>query len=155
MDEILAKLRKSTQTKEDSVEEMSFDSSTLQDYETDTLEEPTSSQCQTPFQIMKLDFDNIKMLRDGDCTTVEEVSKSQEYKIFSKLICIVKKIIRFSRDAVSLELIDDTGTIGCSCTTELLKEVNIKIGTILKIKGFSLWKINANHINLVKCNLVD
>ncbi|KAF9762088.1 hypothetical protein NGRA_2227 [Nosema granulosis] len=159
MDEILAKLRKSTQVKEEPssnppvVEDFSFDSSTLQESEPDTLGEPTSSQCQTPFQIMKMNFEKITMLRDSECTTIEEVNRSQEYKIHTTLLCIVRKIIRFTRDVVSLELIDDTGSISCSCTADLLKEFNIKLGIVLKMKDFSLWRINSNHINLVKCNL--
>ncbi|EOB13595.1 hypothetical protein NBO_66g0054 [Nosema bombycis CQ1] len=158
MDDILAKLRKSNNIKEEVkenseiIEDFTFESSQLE--ESDYSMEPTSSQCQTPFQINKLDFDKIKSLRSPDCITILEINKSQEYKIPNVLLCIIRKVIRFSKDAVCLELIDDTGTIEASCTSELMKEENFKSGIVLKIQNFSLWRINSNHINLVKSNLI-
>ncbi|WUR02558.1 uncharacterized protein VNE69_02085 [Vairimorpha necatrix] len=156
MDNILSQLRKSTQKtntqtkeKEEPVEIAEEESSTL-NLSSANL---SSSSVVTPFSIMKLDFDRLRNIK-GD-TNISEILKTQDYKIPEEAAMIVKKVEKFSDEICHIELVDETGTIGCSCMYKLVKENDIKIGNIIKIKGFSLWKIGTNHINLVQKNIIE
>ncbi|EQB61600.1 hypothetical protein NAPIS_ORF00830 [Vairimorpha apis BRL 01] len=146
MDEILSKLRKTSKKEEESD---SFISSTLEDI--------TSSQCQTPFTIMKLDFDRLRCIKENQSgfMNINEVLKSEEYKINMSIIGLVKKIEKFSSEICYLELVDETGSIGCSCLYKLIKDNELNLGNILKLQNVSLWKIDINHINLVHENLLE
>lgn len=146
MDEILSKLRKTSKKEEDS---NSFVSS--------TLEEITSSQCQTPFTIMKLDFNRLRNIKEkhSEFINISEVYKSEEYKINVPILGLIKKIEKYSSEICYLELVDETGSIGCSCLYKLVKDNELNLGNILKIQNVSLWKIDVNHINLVHENLLE
>lgn len=161
MDEILAKLRKSTQKSPKKIEspkktaqtpeevfiDDSFDSSDISH-----IEEPTSSQYVTPFTIMKLDFDRLKNIKTG--LSITDIINTKDSKINEEIVLIVKKIEKYTTEICHMEMVDDSGSIGCSCMYSLVKDTGIKIGSIIKIKGFSLWKMEINHINLVRKNIL-
>lgn len=156
MDNILSQLRKTTQKVQNSNSERKKETNNKEDDST-ILELPSTSEgdssAVTPFTIMKLDFKRLKCL-SGEIT-VSEILEFKEYKIHQMVVALVKKIEKYSSEICYIELIDETGCIGCSCMYKLVIEHDIKIGSILKVKGVSLWKIEVNHINLVEENIVQ
>jgi hypothetical protein len=174
MDEILSKLRKPTQkspkkteiytgdvSKESNMNTkdiskypaMHIEENALSSSDASYLDELTSSQYVTPFTIMKLDFDRLRSIKTD--LSIIYVLNAKEYKINEELVIIIKKIEKFTSEICHMEMVDESGSIGCSCMYSVVKDTGIRIGSIIKIQGFSLWKMEVNHINLVRRNITE
>lgn len=160
MDELISKLR-SQSTQKQTSRIASQDS--LNDVEGCTEKdaqavaeafEITTSQSENIQQSrFKLDFDCLKRQRIGSFLTVSEVKTSDLWKITVPLWVIVKSVEVFKGHRSSVyrwEVCDETGSIYGS---SIVEDTKVKVGNIVCLYDFSLWKIEGNHLNIVERNI--
>lgn len=114
---------------------------------------PLASQMQAPFQIMNMDFDLLRSIRKSSIN-ISFVLGYTGFKITDRLYALVKQKTSFSAAVTCLEILDESGAMRCSCLNDIAVEHNIKIGSIVVLENFSLWKMRENHINVVAENVV-
>lgn len=172
MDELISQLR-STQhpsvgdgedeTPQDPLEpedsrdtDMSHDTSTGREM-LENVHDPTSSQGQTSFHMLKLDFDMLRQVREerGARICVADIRRSKKYKIDEVFAVIVRKLDRFSKDVTRMELVDEDGVISGSCLSGVVNEFGVRPGSIMILCRFSLWKTNGNHLNITAANIEE
>jgi hypothetical protein len=117
-----------------------------------TLFDPTSSQTQAPFQILKLNFELLKKTKERTKASVGsvEVKKSKDYRIEGRFVALIKRIDRYSGEVARLELVDGDGTVQGSSLLDTVNKVGLRVGSIVILSGCSLWKAGENHLNLVR-----
>ncbi|KAH9411194.1 hypothetical protein HK407_07g11860 [Ordospora pajunii] len=115
----------------------------------------TSSQTHSALQIIKLDFELLEQLKieHNISTDIRSIKNSKAYKVECEFAGIIKKLDRFGKDVVSIEITDQDGSISGSCTLADSKEFELKVGSILVLEKCSLWKVNGNHLNITSLNI--
>ncbi|TBU11730.1 hypothetical protein CWI38_1063p0040 [Hamiltosporidium tvaerminnensis] len=103
------------------------------------------------------DFKNLQSIKNKiqDFIEIKEIKETEKYKIENYLISIVKRIIKYDNIVCGIELIDETGEIKGSLFCETVHIFDIKIGSIVVIENFSLWKINETHLNISSENIKE
>lgn len=101
----------------------------------------------------KLDFEYLKEKRTDNFITVSYVKTFEGNKIDNILWGIIKSIEIYkgiSSTVYKWEICDETGVIYGS---SLVDDTEVTVGSIVCLEDFSLWKIDSNHINIVRRNL--
>ncbi|KAM0672100.1 hypothetical protein CWI42_070420 [Ordospora colligata] len=118
-------------------------------------QDPTSSQTHSALQIIKLDFELLEQLKieHNISTGIRSIKNSKAQKIECEFAGIIKKLDKFGKDVVFIEITDQDGSMSGSCTLADSKELELKVGSILVLEGCSLWKVNGNHLNITSLNI--
>ncbi|RVD91723.1 hypothetical protein TUBRATIS_18160 [Tubulinosema ratisbonensis] len=103
--------------------------------------------------IDQLDLDTLKSHRKIEENNSALVINSSKLKFDSEFVFYIKSVKRFSECVSLVELVDEKGVLEGSCNKAL--ESVLIINSIIKIKDFSVWRINKAHINLVEENIIE
>jgi hypothetical protein len=167
MDELLSQLRGTQHGEEDTdaddreevnggmVAEALQSSPDLPSSTSATLRDPASSQTQTPFQALRLNFDLLKKTRERANGAVDSaaVRKDRGYRIEGTFVAVVKKTERYSEEVTRLELVDESGAVQGSILLRTANEAGLRVGSIIVLSGCALWKVGENHLNIVHENI--
>lgn len=157
MDDLISQLR-STQNAHDESVDSSPQSPPVPERDSESSEhsvqDPTSSQGQPFFHLMKLDFNLLRQVRTETQTTLTaaDIRRTKKHRA-GCFAAIVKHLDRFSRDVACLELVDESGSILASCLLGSADSLGIQTGSILILSGCALWKPD-NHLNIVAANIL-
>lgn len=99
----------------------------------------------------QIDFDNLIPHRKEAVNSLTIINSSK-LKFEEEFVFYIKSVKRFSDNVSLIEFIDENGVIEGSCNKSL--ENVLVVNGIIKIKNFSVWRINKAHINLVEENIL-
>ena len=166
MDELIAKMRSQITQKNSQIISESSQDGPIIVLKDDIIDINTSQSEIIAKNRFKLDFDSLRKYRDCDISEQEsqckdipvkiiEVKESDCFKIAGHLWAIVKSIENYKgieNNVYKWELCDETGVISGSSS---VYDSEISVGTIICLKNFSIWRINGNHLNIVKKNIKE
>lgn len=92
------------------------------------------------------DMDLIAKYRTDESIKAIEIKRGTEYKINRPFYGFIKRVER-DGDVFIWEVCDETGSIKGSST------VSERVGSIVCLKGCSVWRITENHLNIVEGNI--
>lgn len=155
MDELIAKLRSQcSKTQNITDSQQSTVNPVASQNDSQILEITTSQSELLPKNRFKLDFDILKKYRGASSIKILELKSSNLLKITESVWALVKSIETFkgiNGNVYKWELIDETGVIFAS---SIVANQEICVGSVICISGFSIWKINGNHLNIIDQNVV-
>lgn len=157
MDDLLSKLRSQVSQKTETAIHTQKESTSFikigEGEAKEIFEINTSESEELSNHRFKLDFDNLKKTRTGNFVTVNHVKDSEENRINGTMWGIIKSIEMFKGISCSVyrwEICDETG---CIHGSSLIDDKEVTVGNIVCLENFALWKIESNHVNIVRRNL--